>query len=246
MLYPYIFNNQFEKYIAQFMRVFSGFQTKDGVIRDGVNAPRRVPVVYGNMSRVVSSILNKRDSFNANMVPMMAANLAGFDLDASRKKPSAHVDHVTINRDLQRVGLDRIIGPPFIMNMEVSIYASSTTEMFSILEQILLIFNPRVAIQVDNRSENSDYITEIELTGIQSEFQYPMGMSKEVIMLTLNFQVPVRLRYPYGIDGGVIESIRLNVFNESKDAVDIPIDSLIIDENGTHKIGDVVNEPDVT
>lgn len=228
MIYPYTFDNQFEKYIGQFMRVFGGFQTQDGVVRDGSNPPRRVPIVYGNMSRVVSSVLNNRDSFNSNMVPMMAVNMEGIEMDTNRKKPTSHIDSVAIERDGAKTGLTRLIGPPFIMSMSVAIYASSTTELFSILEQILLIFNPRIAIQVDNKSVNSDYITEITLKSIQPDFQYPMGINKELVMLSLNFEVPVRLRYPYGVDGGVVEQIVLNIFDESSDGIQTPLSSMVI------------------
>lgn len=228
MVYPYKFDNQFERYIGQFMRVFSGFQTQDGVIRDATNPPRRVPIVYGNMSRVVATVLQNRDSFNSNMVPMMAINLEGIEIDVQRKKPSAHIDSVAVERNAGNVGLRRLIGPPFIMNMSVSIYASSTTELFSILEQILLIFNPRITIQVDNKEANSDYITEISLRAIQPEFQYPMGTSKEVVMLTLNFEVPVRLRYPYDIENNVINSIALNIFQGSSEPFNIPLHNIVL------------------
>lgn len=237
MIYPYTFDNQFEKYIGQFMRVFSGFQTKDGVTRDGDDHLKRVPIVYGNMSRVVASVLNNRESFSSSVIPMMAANLASIEADDERKKPSAHHDSIAITKNDTKVALERLNGPPFNMNMELSIYASSTTEMFSIMEQILLIFNPRVSIQVDNKIANSDYITEISLTGIQPEIQYPMGQNKDIIMMTLTFKVPVRLRYPYATDGNVINEIMLNIFDDSAEG--IPIESMIIDENGSRRVEDI-------
>lgn len=230
MIYPYTFDKQFEKYIGQFMRVFSGFQTKDGVVRNGVNEPRRVPVVYGNMSRVVADVLNKRDYLNNNMIPMMAVNMAGIQPDNERKRSSSHRDVVPVDSTTgtHKVALERLIGPPFIMNMQVSIYASSMTEMFSILEQILLIFNPRLSIQVDNKVENSDYITEIFLKSIDPEFQHPMGTNKELVMLTLNFDVPIRLRYPYKVDDGLINSIVLQIFESSRNGFDTKIEDVIL------------------
>lgn len=231
MLYPFRFDKQFEKYIYQFMRVFSGFQTQDGVERDGSMNLKRVPVVYGNMSRVVSSVLNKRDSFNSNRIPLMAVNMRSLRPDAERKRASMHHDRVTVNKNNSKVGLERLIGPALVMNMDVSIYASSTTELFSILEQILLIFNPRVTIQTDNSLYNSDYITEITLEDISPDIQYPMGENKQVVMLDLSFSVPVRLRYPVGTDGAVVHQIIVNILEDSANNIEpINLEQIVIGE----------------
>lgn len=228
MKYPFRYDAQIEKYIGQFMRVFSGFQTQDGVMRDGSYNLKRVPVVYGNMSRVVANVLQKRSKFQANRVPMMAVNLSSIDIDTERKTSHHHIDALT--NSTNTAATHRVNGPAFNLKMEVAVYASSSTELFSILEQILLIFNPRITIQVDNQILNSDYITEIVLESIQNEIQYPMGPQQQVVMQTLNFNVPIRLRYPYDPNGPYIQEIVANIFHESKDNVvsDIPVDQLII------------------
>jgi len=212
-LYEYRKGEQIERYIAQFMRVFSGFQVRDGVERDGAYLTKRVPVVYGNMSRIVASIINKRDHMTNQTVPIMAANMVGLTPDPNNKKSPHHRDtrsmHVT-NNQLYDV-VDRLSGPAFIMNMELSVYASSTTELFDIVEQILLIFNPRVTIQTSSQMLNSSYITDIALTGIQPEIQYPMGMESPIAMMALVFEVPIRLNYPQGTNDKIILNITENV-----------------------------------
>jgi hypothetical protein len=215
MVYPYIYDNQFEKYIGQFMRVFSGFQTKDGVARDGTDHLARIPVVYGNMSRVVASVIQRRGVLQNNRIPIMAVNLVDVTPDPDRKTPHHHLDAVTYGDD-QRV-VERINGPAFNMRLELSVYASSQTEMFSIVEQILLVFNPRITIQVDNNAMNSDYLTEILLESIQKDIQYPLGMDQQVVMMNFNFLVPVRLRYPYNPDGASIQQITLQILQDSQD-----------------------------
>lgn len=229
MIYPYKYDKQFEKYIGQFMRVFNGFQTKDGVTRDGTDNLKRVPVVYGNMSRIVASVLQKRGTFQNNRIPMMAVNLQSIEIDAERKKSHQHIDSMMQNTDK---AFARLIGPPLNLNMELSIYASSTSELFSIVEQILLVFNPRVTIQVDNNVLNSDYISEISLESINKEIQYPMGTQEQVVMLSMNFKVPVRLRYPHETDAPIIKQIIANILTESAGEFegDFLIDSFTIGE----------------
>lgn len=215
VLYPYRKSDQFERYIGQFMRVFSGFQVRDGVARGGETLTKKVPVVYGNMSRIVASILTKRDHFTNTSLPFMAANLVGIEIDLNNRKSPHHQDTVSKYSIGSSNAVERLIGPAFILNMDLSIYASSSTELFGLLEQILLVFNPRVAIQVDTDADNSDYITEISLSTIQPEMQYPLSTNKETVMLTLGFTVPVRLRYPHDPNAAIIQQITLNLKEES-------------------------------
>lgn len=232
-LYPYRYGKQFERYLSQFGRVFSGFQVQDGVARGSSYDPytRRVKLVYGSMSRIVATILNKRESFTNGTLPMMAFNLTGIERDIENKKNSRHVDHVSFRNTVGDIqAYERLMGPAFIMNIEVAIYASSTTELFSLIEQILLIFNPRVTIQTDTSVFNPDYLTEIELESIDNEINYPLGQEARVVQQSMNFRVPVRLSYPTNTDASFIEDIRARIFAESENGFDVLLDEETINE----------------
>lgn len=214
VLYEYRKGDQIEKYIGQFMRIFSGFQVKDGVERNGDFLTKRVPVVYGNMSRIVASILTKRDFLaNAN-IPLLAANMVSLSPDLDNKR-ALYFKEERLVRDIPAqspyLSLERMVGPAFVMQMELSIYASSTTELFDIVEQILLVFNPRVAIQTSTDIHDADYLTDVSLVSIQPEISYPMGTDQPIVMMTLSFEIPVRLKYPKGYSDKIIEQIISNV-----------------------------------
>lgn len=225
--YPYRESKQIERYISQIMRVFSGFQTRDNVGGE----PKNVPVVYGNMSRLVAHLLKKGDGYINNKVPMFAVNLGGIEIDQERSRNFHHREHFNTRKwnpdDPKNV--DRIVGPAFNLNVEVSVYASSISELLDIVEQVLLIFNPRLTIQVDSSVYNSDYITEISIDSIQPDIQYPMGTDKRIVSLTMNLSVPVRLSYPRSVDeDSIIEQIRLNIFDQSRG--DILLETIIPEE----------------
>lgn len=222
--YTYRYDAQFERYIEQFLRAFSGFQTQDGVDRDsdGELDTHRVPVVYGAMDRIVASILNKRETFTNQKIPIIAANLNGITPNPEEKRATAHVDHISneaLNLPDGIKAVERIQGPPFIMNMEINILASSTTELFQIVEQILLIFNPRLTIQVDTDGYNPDYLSEITLESIDPDIQYPMGTESRTVALGMSFTVPVRLRYPKSLTGGIIHEIRSRILDGNSEEV---------------------------
>jgi hypothetical protein len=221
-VYPYRTGEQFKRVISQFMRVFSGFQAPDG--NSGL---RTIPVVYGGMDRIVASILQKRDHLTNKRVPMFAVNMRGISLDPNNKRPPKHIDAVRTGDGLS---LSRVIGPSFILTMEVNIIASSNNELYVILEQILLLFNPRVTIVLDSVKRNSDYITEIILDDVQSEIQYPMGTQERIVQMGLTFSVPLRLRYPYDERDNIIKTIELNLVDEDE----TPIIETEIDEDGVN------------
>ena len=217
--YPYLESRQFERYLSQFIRVFSGFQTQDGIERNGTRQLKRVPVVYGNMSRITAHMLKKGDKYLNQKIPIIGVNLEGIEVNVEARRNSRHVEEFSTYKSnpTNPRNIERLIGPPFILSLSVSIYASSTVELFDIVEQILLIFNPRITITVDSKALNADHITEIELTGINSELQYPLGMDQQVVVYSLVFQVPVRLRYPASaeVSTDFIQQIRWRILEES-------------------------------
>lgn len=205
-LYNYTEGNQIRGYIAQFMRAFSGYQYK----RNSQGDLGQIPVIYGGMDRVVASIMTKRDHLQNGKLPLIAVNMTSLDIDTINRRDPRHVDNI-INRVTGATVNKRLIGPAFNMNMEVSIYASSTSELFQILEQILLVFNPRITINVSSYAETGDYLTEIELVGLQDEIQKPLGTEKDVVQYSLAFTTPIRLRYPMGSNDGIIEKINARI-----------------------------------
>ena len=125
-LYPYSGDGkQFKTYISQIMRVFSGFQVE----ANSNGELKRIPIVYGGMNRIVASILSKdQDGFANNRVPLMAVNLVGIDPDSMGKRSPRHEDQVSnlMANGADRTFASRIIGPSFIMNFELSIYAAES------------------------------------------------------------------------------------------------------------------------
>lgn len=211
--YSYNYDRQFEKHIAQFLRIFSGFQyTKD---KEGNT--ERIPVVYGTMDRITASILNRRRNFPNNKLPVIAGNLTGIDKNPEQKRATDYSGETPLkfSEDGNYTTLRRLIGPAFILNMSVYILASSNEQLFEILEQILLVFNPRVTIQKSDDVTDQNYNTEVILDSIQDEINYPLGTESRVVAINLTFSFNVRLNYPKTFDGAIIEKIKANLFDST-------------------------------
>lgn len=209
-LYEYRYNAQFEKSIGQFMRVFTGFQVRDEVDRGSGFVTRRVPVKYSTIDRVVADLQSKRDSFSATTLPLMVVNMDSFVMDVEEFGPKYHKDQFG-TEETPTESITRLIGPSVVMNMSLSIIASSRNELLQLVEQILLIFNPKITINIDDSLTNADYITEISLSDISEETIMPVGTGNSSPMMTMNFKVPFRLKYPHKIDDNIITQIIMNI-----------------------------------
>ena len=210
-IYPYHSGKQFDKMIGQFSRAFSGFQIDNG---DGTY--ERVGVVYGALDRVTAAMMNKRGYFASNRhLPVMSIVNTGLEINTERKQSNRHID--TITQEIQ-VGLtssaERIIGTPLTMFMDVSLMCSSKTELYDLLEQILLVFNPRLAVTIDDDKTNADAITEIELVSLSPEINYPLGTDVSTVLCTLSFSFATRLIYPHGVINNLILDIQTNMVTD--------------------------------
>ncbi|WGH49810.1 hypothetical protein [Alishewanella phage vB_AspM_Slickus01] len=225
MLYPYRKSEQIERYIGQFIRVFSGFQ----IPTSSTNATlKRIPIVYSTMDRVTASLLNNRETFTNKKLPIMSVNMTNISNDPRRKLPNTHVDEISVG-DLF---YDRLTGIPFILEMEVNIYADSTTQLLEIFENIVLLFHPRVAIQIDSHLTSNEYITEITLDSINPEIQYPLGQSERVVMMALSFNLPIVMRFPVGEKSEMIKTIKQRIMLDSAQTIPT-IETLISESEST-------------
>lgn len=217
--YPVLYDRQFEKYIGQFMRALGGFQVEDGVERNGSKNTRKVGVVYGAMDRVVASYLSSRNDHLVNSrLPVIGVNMSAITPTTDdRMSPYWNEPIAYTNDQDKQVSLHRTLGQGFSLSLEATLYASSTSELFMLLEQLLLVFNPRLVIQSGTDIANSDYITSVSLESIQPELIYPLGQGTQECAITLGFTIPVRLRYPLDRNKTVVERIIANVMEGDKE-----------------------------
>lgn len=222
--YTYYYNGQIRNYIAQFLRVFSGFQVEYAVDRDGDGKKdrRAVEIRYGNADRMVSVITRDAKTFYSQHLPVISGYLRGIRRDDVRNLPHHHVDRVVVEREGEgRRVLHRAMPVPVKLEMELGIYASSTGQVLEILEQILLLFNPSLNIETSDDLIDHTYISKVVLTSIGNQDNYPIGSSQRVLIQTLTFEVDAWLNYPAKETNNIIEQIITNIKDDTITPVDL-------------------------
>jgi hypothetical protein len=87
----YFYDGQIRRYLTQFMRVFIGFKYKAG---DGTLI--HVPVMYGDMTRQVASIIKENSENKMPTVPRIACYISNIEMDMSRMSDATFVSKLNI------------------------------------------------------------------------------------------------------------------------------------------------------
>ena len=223
----YFYDGQIRRYVTQFMRVFIGFKYKAG---DGEE--KHVPVLYGDMTRQVASIIKDNSENKMMNVPRMACYISGLEMDMSRMSDATFVSKVNIrerrysddgeggreyeNNQGGNYTVERLMPTPFKLSMKADLWTSNTDQKLQLLEQILVLFNPSLELQTTDNYIDWTSLSVLDLTTINfSSRTVPSGES-EIDICSMEFAMPIWITPPAKVKKlGVVQSIISNVFSET-------------------------------
>jgi len=229
----YFYDGQIRRYVTQFMRVFIGFKWKAG---DGVEAT--VPVMYGDMTRQVASIVKENSENKMPTVPRIACYITGLEMDTSRLSDATFVSKVHIRerrftdatgtREYENVQggnytVERLMPTPFKLTMKCDLWTSNTDQKLQLLEQILVLFNPSLELQTTENYIDWTSISALYLNTTNfSSRTIPAGGESEIDICSLEFELPVWLSPPAKVKKlGIVQSVISNVFTETGEIVNL-------------------------
>lgn len=229
----YFYDGQIRRYVTQFMRVFIGFKWKAG---DG--AETTVPVMYGDMTRQVASIIKENSENKMPSVPRIACYITGLEMDTTRLSDASFVSKVHIRerrytdaggtREYQNVQggnytVERLMPTPFTLSMKADIWTSNTDQKLQLTEQILVLFNPSLELQTTDNYIDWTSLSVLNLKNISfSSRTIPVGANDEIDICSMEFDMPVWISPPAKVKKlGIVQSVISNVFMESGDIVNL-------------------------
>ena len=239
------YDGQIRRYVTQFMRVFIGFKYQAG---DGEE--RLVPVMYGDLTKQVASIIKDNSENKMPTVPRIACYITGLELDTSRLADSTFVSKMQVRERTyetiagQRVygneqgagyTVERLMPTPFKLRVKADIWTSNTDQKLQLLEQILILFNPSLEVQTTDNYIDWTSLSVIYLSSTSfSSRTIPQGASEDIDIASLEFEMPIYITPPAKVKKlGVVRAVVNNMFTNTGDAVNI--------NNLIYNDGDVVN-----
>ncbi len=229
----FFYDGQIRRYVTQFMRVFIGFKYKAG---DGEE--RQIPVMYGDLTRQVASIIKENSENKMPTVPRIACYISGLELDTARLSDATFVSKIHVRErrytdaggtiEYQNVQggnytVERLMPTPFKLTMRCDIWSSNTDQKLQILEQILVLFNPSLELQTTDNYIDWTSLSALYLTSTNfSSRTIPQGAESDIDICSLDFELPIWITPPAKVKKlGIVQSIINNVFNETGDIVNL-------------------------
>jgi len=218
----FFYDAQIERFLAQFIRMVSGFQVEFGADRQGNKTLQRVPVYYGDGSRQVAAIINNMSENALPTVPAMTVYINGITYDRDRVQEPNFVGKMQIrqrafnedtmeyeNRQGNAFTIERLMPVPYTIDLKLDIWTSNTKQKLQLLEQLLILFNPALEIQ-----STDNYIDWTSLSVVYLESptwtsrSVPIGPDNPIDIATLTFKLPVWISPPAKVKKlGVIQKI---------------------------------------
>ena len=204
----YWYDEQIKRYLIQILRIFSHFKVKENT-KNGVNY-NRVPARYGDMSRMVASILRNNSENVVNNAPMITVSIQSiqpardrtaepFLVDtrqvAERAFDNASGQYTSYQGNLYTT--QRYMPVPYNMTIQVDIWTTNTDTKLQLLEQLFVIFNPSIQLQSNDNPLDWTSVFEVEMTDIAwSSRNIPAGVDETLDIATLTFSVPIWISPP--------------------------------------------------
>lgn len=211
----FYYEGQLRSYLLQFCNIFAGLKVQTGKGECGEEEFITVPIVIGSKDRVVAAINAGNTQNKPFALPAMAANINGLQLSPTRKGIGV-VDKRTFlpagglyPQDLKVV--TRVMPIQYIMTVDLTICASNTMQLHQILEQVLMLFDPDLQIQTSDAAFDWTKLTNVELTGISNEENYPAGTDRRIITWSLSFELPIFIAGPADIKEDLVKKIIITI-----------------------------------
>jgi hypothetical protein len=229
-LQQFFYDQQIRRYIIQFIRMVSNFQVQFGKDSNGVIALQRVPVIYGDSSRQVASIIQQNSENTLNSTPCMAVYISDLSYDRERVQNPTYVGKLNVRERYYNpstgnysttqgdvLTVERLMPVPYKLTLKLDIWTSNTEQKLQIIEQISTLFNPALEIQSTDNYIDWTSITYVLLTQTTwSSRTVPVGGNIDIDVATLTFELPIFISAPALVRKlGVIQKIIANVFDAS-------------------------------
>lgn len=227
----HFYDGQIRRYITQMIRMLSDFSYKDGS-----GELRRIPVMYGDITRQVANLLRDNSENKLPSAPRIAMYITGLEIDRERTSDSSFVSKVHVreraydeagkeylNTQGKNYTVERLMPTPYKLVVNADIWSTNTDQKLQIIEQITMLFNPSLEIQTTDNYVDWASLTVVDLENIVfTNRTIPAGTENQIDISTLTFSTPIWISPPAKVKRlGVITNIIMNVFNENTGNIDL-------------------------
>lgn len=227
----FFYDGQIRRYLTQIIRVFSNFSYQDG---DG--ELRRVPCMYGDITRQVGSIIRENSENKLPSAPRISVYVTSLQMDRARLSDSSYISKINLRekefdsqtssylaQQAKGYTVERLHPTPYTLAVNIDIWSTSTEQKLQILEQIFMLFNPDMEFQTTDNYVDWTSLTYLYLEDINfSSRTIPSGTSDEIDIATIGFTAPIYISPPTKVKKlGIITDIITSIFNQDQGTISL-------------------------
>ena len=231
----FFYDAQIRRFLLQFTRIFSNFQVEYGPANSDQATLVRVPVRYGDWTRLAQTVNQDNSASALPSTPLMTFYITGMDYDRPRMQEPYFIDRKAVRQRYYDVNTDtyetaqgnaftieRLMPVPYKMTLTLDIWTSNTNQKFQIFEQIATLFNPALEIQSTDSFIDWTSLSVVELDQTTwTSRTIPSGTENPIDIMTMRFTLPIWISSPAMVKKlGVVEKIIMSVFDAQGDAVE--------------------------
>ena len=223
----HFYDNQIRRFLVQFARIFSNWQVTKGKDPQGNDILVRVPIQYGDSSRMGSSIIANNSPSSLPSAPIITYYVSGLEYEQSRTQDpyfldKLHVRQKTFNSDTgnyevtqgQAFTVERIMPVPYKLSITVDFWTTNYQQKLELVEQLGVLFNPAMELQSTDNFIDWTSLSVVYQDGITfSSRSIPVGPSNAIDILTWKFYMPIWISSAAKVKKlGVIHKIIASIF----------------------------------
>jgi hypothetical protein len=218
---PYYYNGTVKKIIAVFGSIFNNIHTAK-IIDGKMTNITRVPLAYGPKEHTLMRLNYNNDPkyheqtpVVAVKVPRMSFEITGIEYDTGSKLNRLNQTLVPIGDDTYRKQR-QWQSVPYIINLQLSVYARNQDDALQIVEQILPIFSPEYTIAVkDLEGPNTSINVPITLTNVSFTDDYTgsFDSTRRTLIYTLDFALKCRFFAAPNSNVGLIKTVEVQIYD---------------------------------
>ena len=218
---PYYYNGTVKKIIAVFGSIFNNIHTAK-IIDGKMTNITRVPLAYGPKEHTLMRLNYNNDPkyheqtpVVAVKVPRMSFEITGIEYDTGSKLNRLNQTLVPIGDDTYRKQR-QWQSVPYIINLQLSVYARNQDDALQIVEQILPIFSPEYTIAVkDLEGPNTSINVPITLTSVSFTDDYTgsFDSTRRTLIYTLDFALKCRFFAAPNSNVGLIKTVEVQIYD---------------------------------
>jgi hypothetical protein len=223
----FFYDNQIRRFLIQFARVFSNWQVTKGKDPAGNDILIRVPIQYGDASRMAAAVQANNSASSLPSAPLITYYITGLEYDQKRTQDPYFIDKTSVRQRTynpetqtytttqgQAFTVERVMPVPYTLRITVDFWTTNYNQKLELIEQLGVLFNPSMELQSTDNFIDWTSLSVVYQDGLTfSSRTIPQGTGNPIDVLSWKFYMPIWISSSAKIRKmGVIHKIIASIF----------------------------------